>query len=117
MSIFDLIKKNKVKVLLACLVVLVVGLVASILWLEQAPQNKNITKSSSSLKNYDSLKAEFVSLGENSGIGETASYQRAMQHFTALENNSLSEKQKFDEIIKTIDFLMDLYSVTNNPKV
>lgn len=118
MQFLELIKKNKLPVIIA-IVAIIAGILGAIYYLDSS--NKNIPPSNSTLgsnlKGYSDLKQKTNQLSEDSTIAQTPLYTRLIKTLSVLEDNKSTDENKYRALTDVDKFLQSLYADTNNHKL
>ena len=97
--------------------ILVTGLTVAIFILNENNWTNTGSENLSSLEGYNQLRNEFNKIATDESISSNPTYEKLVPFINQLGNAKLAEKDRFDKIISSLSYIIDLYSLTNNPKV
>lgn len=109
--------KKKSKALIVLIIFFLLLLIPTCIYFIISINNHNTNISNTNYSNYESTKQKITSLAQENSLSATPDYGKVMFFFLKLEDKTLTEKDKYNNLVLAQDYLEILYSHTNNHKL
>jgi len=112
------LRANNKLLIIVLLILLIALIIGSIYYLQQAINSPSTQSLNVHLKGYDEFrqKLEFLN-GPNTASGSAVIYGRVITALKVLEDNTTSDKDKYDALAEAVTFVQSEYGYSNDPKL